>query len=221
VKVLVVVAHPDDEVQGCGGTISRMARRGDKVRVLALADGVRSRHGTSTHPVGDDLDCTMCAAQAEAREREAHAAAAVLGCEIQFARFLDQRLDVVPQVDLIRYVELALLAHRPELVLLHDSGDPNQDHRAACAATVTACRIGFAPFVRGLWTFTTGPQPRFVPNVWVQIMGLDLENKLAALEAYASEKLDPQYELIATAAAGADMGCERAESFRSLRHWMP
>ena len=42
-KVLVIVAHPDDEVLGCGGTIAKHKDIGDEVTVLIMSDGVNSR----------------------------------------------------------------------------------------------------------------------------------------------------------------------------------
>ena len=42
-SVLVVAAHPDDEVLGCGGTIARHANSGDQVHVLVVAEGSTSR----------------------------------------------------------------------------------------------------------------------------------------------------------------------------------
>ena len=48
-KILVVAAHPDDDVLGCGGTISKFARQGADIHVMFLADGVFSRYGNKTN----------------------------------------------------------------------------------------------------------------------------------------------------------------------------
>ena len=42
-KVLVIAAHPDDEVLGCGGTIARHSEIGDNVQILIVAEGATSR----------------------------------------------------------------------------------------------------------------------------------------------------------------------------------
>ena len=46
-KVLVVAAHPDDEVLGCGATIAKHTQDKDKVRVIFLSDGFTSRNRSS------------------------------------------------------------------------------------------------------------------------------------------------------------------------------
>ena len=42
-SILVIAAHPDDEVLGCGGTIVKHIQNGDEVHVLIIAEGVTSR----------------------------------------------------------------------------------------------------------------------------------------------------------------------------------
>ena len=44
-QVLVVAAHPDDEVLGCGGTMARLAHEGCEVNIAILGEGITSRHG--------------------------------------------------------------------------------------------------------------------------------------------------------------------------------
>ena len=55
-KVLVVVAHPDDEVLGCGGTIAKHINNGDSVSVLILADGETSRESNYVGQLGVPLE---------------------------------------------------------------------------------------------------------------------------------------------------------------------
>ena len=42
-KILVVAAHPDDELLGCGGAILYHLNRGDKIRIIIVAEGLTSR----------------------------------------------------------------------------------------------------------------------------------------------------------------------------------
>jgi LmbE family N-acetylglucosaminyl deacetylase len=41
-KIPVVVAHPDDEVIGCGGAMARLIREGKAVYTLILGEGITS-----------------------------------------------------------------------------------------------------------------------------------------------------------------------------------
>ena len=64
-QVLVVAAHPDDEVLGCGGTIARHVDSGDQVQVLIVAEGATSRQQERDRAqVGDELSALAQAAQA-------------------------------------------------------------------------------------------------------------------------------------------------------------
>ena len=91
-RLLVVVAHPDDEVIMCGGTIAKFASYGREVRVLVIADGVTSR--------GAGIDAVM--------ERVAMGSKAsdVLGSNGQILGWGDQRIDTVPALDLNKVIEL-------------------------------------------------------------------------------------------------------------------
>jgi len=89
-SVLVIVAHPDDEVLGCGGTIARHCVAGDRVAVLILADGVTSR--------GD-------VAPADLKERQSAAgrANAILGVQdVTLLTYPDNRMDEVTLLDIVR-----------------------------------------------------------------------------------------------------------------------
>ena len=43
-SVLIIVAHPDDEIIGMGGTIAKHVSKGDKVCAMYLTDGTASRN---------------------------------------------------------------------------------------------------------------------------------------------------------------------------------
>ena len=46
-RILVVAAHPDDEVLGCGATLAKHSMDGDEVHILFLTDGVSARESTN------------------------------------------------------------------------------------------------------------------------------------------------------------------------------
>lgn len=217
-KILVVAAHPDDEVFGCGGLLIRKSQEGSQIRVVFLGDGVSSRPGTE--------------GALQKREEEARKAARVLGVqELFFLRFPDNRLDTIPLLDLVRKVEEHLDDFKPQWVLTHYWGDLNVDHRKAHEAVMTACRplpgSGVEKIlcleVPSSTEWSTGKASDiFCPNLFVSIETV-LRQKLDALSAYTSElRPYPHPRSIegVTAMArrwGTVAGCEAAEAFVVVR----
>jgi LmbE family N-acetylglucosaminyl deacetylase len=180
-RVAAVVAHPDDEVLGVGGTLARHARDGDVVSALVVADGATSRY--------PDF---MCDELRTFGQKAAHR----LGLEeIAFAGLADQQLDALPLIDVVRVVDQALEAWRPDVVYTHFAGDVNVDHSVVARAVWTACRPYQRPGVRALYAFETPSSTewappyqadRFVPNFFVDITET-IDDKLAAMACYHSE----------------------------------
>lgn len=219
-SVLVVAAHPDDEVIGCGGTLARMAAEGRSVHVLLLADGEGSRG--SADPAG------VLATKVVGRNASANVANDVLGCATVEALGLpDNRLDGVELLDIVKAIEDCLRRYRPTTVLTHHSGDVNIDHRIAHDAVVAACRPLPDQVIQQLLFFEVvsstewrppSSAPPFVPNWFVNIEST-MAKKRQALQAYASE-LRPfphprSLEGIEALARwrGATVGVEAAEAF--------
>nr|VFJ52768.1 MAG: N-acetylglucosaminyl deacetylase, LmbE family [Candidatus Kentron sp. FM]VFJ57293.1 MAG: N-acetylglucosaminyl deacetylase, LmbE family [Candidatus Kentron sp. FM]VFK08927.1 MAG: N-acetylglucosaminyl deacetylase, LmbE family [Candidatus Kentron sp. FM] len=183
---LIVAAHPDDEILGCGDTIAGLAARGVQVHVAFMADGVFSRdggHGTRR-------------ARLTARREMARQPRGILGItSINFGALPDNRLDTVALLDIIEPIETLIGQHRPDIVFTHHAGDVNIDHRRVHEAGVTACRPQRRHCVRTLLFFeipsSTEWQPStsapvFAPN-WFLDISTTLERKLTAPDAYATE----------------------------------
>jgi N-acetylglucosamine malate deacetylase 1 len=185
-RVLVVAAHPDDEILGVGGTAALHVDRGDSVQLAILTDGVSMRHSPER-----GLEARKQLQQAAARQ-----AAAVLGVENLVIRELpDQRLDTLPLSQVTAEVELLVGSFQPEIVYTHFGGDINRDHRTLAEAVMVATRPYSAPFVREILMYETPsstewgiPQlwPVFQPNVFVDIAST-LERKLKAFACYSAE----------------------------------
>ncbi len=186
--VLVIAAHPDDEVLGCGGAMARHADAGDRVHVVFLADGVTARQDVP------DLDALADALRR--REDGATAAARILGAEPPvFHRLPDNRLDGVPLIDLAKLVEREIARIGPDIVYTHHGGDLNVDHRLTHQAVLTACRPLPGARVRVIYAFevlsgtewggvATGGG--FTPTRFVDIAS-QLQRKLDALACYDDE----------------------------------
>ncbi|HLF67869.1 MAG TPA: PIG-L deacetylase family protein [Gaiellaceae bacterium] len=220
-RVLVVAAHPDDEVLGMGGTVALHADRGDDVRILVVTDG------SSTQYPGDE--------ETRARkEQEALRAAAELGVSDYVHLDLpDMRLDTLPHVDVNRVVEVHVRDHAPHTVYTVQP-DVNLDHRALFDAVAVATRPTPGHPVRRLLTYaptsstewTPAAVNWFVPNWYVDVTET-LERKVAAFAHYETEQREyphPRSERAIRAAAsfhGSACGCEYAEPFVLVRGLEP
>jgi LmbE family N-acetylglucosaminyl deacetylase len=186
VSVLVIAAHPDDEVLGAGGTICRLREQGREVHVAILGEGVTSRYDKRS-----DADRGLVA-ELEGRARAANATLGVQSLSLH--GFPDNRFDSVNLLDIVKVVEGLIGKYQPKTVLTHHIGDLNIDHQIAHRAVLTATRPLAGHCVRNVltfevpssteWAFST-PSP-FVPNVFLDIEA-SLEAKVAALACYESE----------------------------------
>ena len=217
--VVVIAAHPDDEVLGCGGTLARMASEGRAVHVLLMADGESSRVSGSSW---------IDPAQLAARNAAAEAACAILGCtSVEILALPDNRLDGLELLDVVKLIEAFVQRYQPSTVFTHHSGDVNVDHRVVHEAVLAACRPQPGHPVRELLFFevpsSTEWRPpafgeTFSPNWFVDITET-MATKLEALRAYESELRDfphPRSLKGVTALAqwrGVTVGVEAAEAF--------
>lgn len=223
-RVLVVAAHPDDEVLGCGGTIARHSDDGDMVQVLIVAEGATSRQQhRDRYEAGDELPALSQAAQV---------AGSILGAKgVELLDLPDNRLDSLDRLDLIKLVEKRIERYQPQLVYVHHAGDVNVDHRRLHEAVVTACRPTPSHPVKRLLSFEVvsssewqppGSAPAFQPNWFVDISN-QWQRKHDALVAYASEMRSWPHSRSLKAVEhlarwrGAQVGVEAAESFCLLR----
>lgn len=223
-SVLVVAAHPDDEVLGCGGTIARHAQAGDQVQVLIVAEGATSR----LH----QRDRSYAREQLSALSRAAQSASTILGVTgVELLDYPDNRLDSLDRLDLIKCIEVRIERHQPSVVYVHHAGDLNVDHRRLHEAVITACRPTPGQSVQRLLSFEVasssewqapGSAPVFQPTWFVDI-SLQWPLKRDALAAYASEMRPWPHarsleglEYLARL-RGAQVGVEAAEAFCLLR----
>jgi LmbE family N-acetylglucosaminyl deacetylase len=209
-RVLVVVAHPDDEVLGFGGTIATHLHGGDVVRVVIVADNARSIAGAVLLPAATRKAATM------------------LG--IQKPDFLGRRgmtLGTMREIELTQIIAPAFTEHRPTLVYTHHAGDLNSDHRAVSRAVQILSRPQPGNTVRRLLTGEIpsstewGLEP-FKPNVFVDVTRT-IDLKLSAMALYEDEVRETPHPrslpmLRARAACwGSVAGVEYAEAFTLIR----
>lgn len=220
-RILVIAAHPDDEVLGMGGTIAVHTGQGDDVRVLVVTDG------SSTQYPGD--------ADIRARkEQEALRAAKELGVDDYVHLDLpDMRLDTLEHIEVNKVVEEHIRDFEPQVVYTVQP-DVNQDHRILFDSVAVATRPTPGQPVRRLLTYaptsstewTPAAVNWFVPNWYVDVTE-SLERKVAAFAHYETERREyphPRSERAIRATAefhGTSCGIEYAEPFVLIRGLEP
>jgi len=175
-RVLVIAAHPDDELLGCGGTVALHTRAGDTVTSVIVCEGESLRYGPEG--VGQTSHARM--------------AAATLGVQdVRMLGFPDQKLDTITLTDIITPLEAVVREIEPEVVYCQFGGDINRDHQLLFQAVLVATRPTVMS-IRCVYTFDTASStewgfPRsFSADTWVDI-STTLDAKLAAMACYESE----------------------------------
>lgn len=222
-RALVIAAHPDDEVLGCGGTMARLAAAGSEVRVVILGEGITSRHARREQADPRQL--------AELRRASA-AAGALLGARAVRARdFPDNRFDSVPLLEVVKAIEEELAGFAPDTVFTQHGGDLNIDHAVTFRAALIAARplpgsgvkrvLAYEVASSTEWAFDRFA-PRFEPNVFFDIAAT-LDRKLEAMRVYESESRafphprSPEALRAQAARRGSQVGVAAAEAFALVR----
>lgn len=218
-SILIIAAHPDDEILGCGGTMARFAAEGAEVNVIFAADGETSRASASTGDI-------------ELRKEAARAACKVVGArEPIFLGLPDNQLDTLPLLTVVQKLEEGVKAFQPLAVYTHHAGDLNIDHQIVARAVLTVFRpqpgsrspaiYGFEVMSSSHW-LPDDHAPEFFPRRYVDVSAV-FESKIRALNAYSAEMRPSPHArsteaLIALAQfRGAVCGVERAEAFTVIR----
>jgi N-acetylglucosamine malate deacetylase 1 len=219
VRVLVVAAHPDDEVLGCGATVARHVEQGNAVEILILGTGALSRDGARP---GEPARLA----------RQAEEASRILGArQVRVLDLPDNRFDSVDLLEIVKRVEAEIRRLDPEVVYTHHAGDLNVDHRRTFQAVMTASRPQGPGGVRKILSFevpssTEWQSPTsgvgFSPNTFVDV-GRTIDRKVAALKAYTEEvrpfphPRSPEAVRALGAWRGATVGFLAAEAFVLVR----
>lgn len=218
-RILVVAAHPDDDVLGCGAMLAKYITEYNAcVRVLFMSSGVGSRQE------GSDFEEAIC------RTKQCVEALSILGVQqYEHLDFPDNSMDAVPLLEIIRPIEKTISSFQPKIVITHYSGDLNIDHQLTSKAVMTACRPSPSSSVEEILMFEVlsstewaiGPE-KYWPNFFVEISDY-LDIKLKALACYRKEMKPPPHarslENVTTQARhrGSMVGLKAAEAFVSVR----
>lgn len=218
-KILIVAAHPDDEILGCGGTVARLTREGDEAFTLILGEGITSR----------DENRKIQKKRIGALKKQIIEANKIIGVKKIFTyEFPDNRFDTIPLLDIIKVIEKIKKVIKPNIIFTHYEKDLNIDHRLTYKAVITATRPLLSETVKEIYSFEIPSSTEwncplnFSPDVFFDITDF-LKFKLTAMERYKLEirqfphprstdglKLNAQYW-------GMRVGLRYAEVFQSIR----
>lgn len=218
-NILIIVAHPDDETIGMGGTIAKHTKNGDKVYAISMTDGVSSRN---------EIDFKG----SEQRKKNAILASEILGFEwAEMFDFDDNELDKYPLLRLVKVIENIKYTLNPKLVYTHWSNDLNVDHRAVASAVLTAFRPQPGEQLREMRMFEIPSSTdygayvgneQFNPNLFIEI-DENWAKKEQALRCYGNEiKPAPHSRSLQginnlACLRGNQVGLSRCEAFQVAR----
>ena len=212
-KILVVAAHPDDEVLGCGGTLNQ--NKNKIIQILFLSDGVSSR--------GENLNNEI-----KSRKNSAIKFSKTISkLKPIFLNFPDNSFDRVKFLDIVQEIEKVIQKFKPDTILTHSSSDLNIDHQITHKAVMTACRPQPNFCVKEIYSFETlsathwqSPSMKnvFNPNYFVGVSDF-MDKKIKALQCYDNEMREApharSYESVENLSKfrGSLVGVKNAEAF--------
>ena len=216
-KILIIGAHPDDEILGVGGTILKHVKAGDQVKILILGDGETARE------TGDIAK----------RQNQAQTAAMALGVkDLILEKLPDNQFDSMPLLEVVKKIEKVISEFKPEIVYTHHGNDLNIDHQLTFQAVITACRPQPEFFVKKILTFETLSSTEwqnktsdkiFLPNEYQDISEF-IDKKIEILKNYQYElRLYPHPRSaegikILAQYRGLEVGFKYAEAFCLIRN---
>lgn len=218
---LFVVAHPDDEVLGAGATIKKLVDEGNNVEVCIMSSEVKAR---AFRPEDNELSADM------------HKALQQLGIKKCYeGDFPNIQLNTVPHLNLVQFIEKAIMESKAEIIITHHPADTNNDH----LHTSLACQAAIRLFQRRTdvkplkefwymevlssteWSVNSGMN-KFNPNLFVEVGKEGVEGKITALKSYRGVMRPyphPRSEEALTGLAayrGVQAGCNYAEAFECV-----
>jgi len=225
-KILVVVAHPDDEILGLGGTMNMLiSEYNAKVKVVILGEGIKSR--------SDSRNKSFWEKELKEHKKNIKDAQKKIGYhQVKCYDFPDNRFDTVPLLDIIKVIETEKESFNPDVIFTHHSSDLNIDHKITFQSTFTSARPMNSENVKLFITFETSSGTEwmpssepdiFKPNLFITLKKENIDSKISAMECYEFEKRkwphprSPEALKVLSKYRGYCNGVDYAEAFRIIR----
>lgn len=220
-KILIVAAHPDDEVLGCFGTVAKFIQDGYEAYTLILGEGKTSRDEIRVVENKQNEIAIL--------NSEIHKANSIIGIKKVFIKnFPDNRFDSVDLLDIIKTISKVKEEVNPDIIFTHYKDDLNIDHKITYTAVITATRPMKSESVKEIYSFeilssTEWNYPlSFSPDMFFSIDDT-INLKLQAMKEYKSELCQYPHprslEGIALSAQynGMSVGKKYVECFKVVR----
>ncbi len=184
-RILIVAAHPDDEILGCAGTVARLVKEGFEAYTLILGEGKTSRD--------EKRDVKKRNHEMSDLKAEVSEANKIIGVKEVFLHdFPDNRFDAVNLLDVVKVVEKFKNEINPQIIFTHYENDLNIDHGVTFRAVLTAARPLKDEGVKEIYSFEVLSSSEwrfpltFSPQVFFDV-SKTLALKVKAMAAYKSE----------------------------------
>lgn len=226
-KILIIAAHPDDEVLGMGGTIAKYASQGHQIALLIVTNGSTTQY--EDNPRLEDI--------IQKKKFETQKCASILGIShIFYGNLPDMKLDIIAHVEINKVIEKTIKSFMPNVVFTHFYGDINMDHRRVFESTMVACRPIYNSTIKQVFMYSVpsstewniqNQSTAFIPNWFEDISGVFSQKKYEGFKCYETELREyphprsVEWLMNSDAAEGNKVGLSAAESFvliRSINH---
>ena len=193
-NVLIIAAHPDDEILGMGGTIAKHTSQHDNVTIIYMATGITARKEPAEYEIKSIPKKIQEKWQQEIEklQQDARKSAKLLKVKtVKFFDFPDNKMDGVHLLKVVKVIEKEIKIAKPDRIYTNHYSDLNVDHKVVYNATLTACRPSGYP-VKEILSFevlssTEWSYPyNFNPNYFINIEKY-IEKKINAMELFVNE----------------------------------
>lgn len=219
-KILIVVAHPDDEVLGCGGIIAKYSSSNDIYSCI----------------LSGDVEARVKRPELERLNLDITKSNSILGIKESFlGNFPNIKFNNVDHLEMVKFIESIIIKVQPEYIFTHHPNDLNNDHLHTSLACQAASSLylrrndlkpieylGFMEILSSTeWSYSNA-NSNYQPNTFIELSEEHIELKIKALNSYKDVMRNWPHprsaEVLKSLAIlrGTQMGAKYAESLQTV-----